>query len=201
MQFQELVAATRSVRRFHEQRPVSLAALRELVDLARQTASAANAQPLQYILCADAALNEQIFSRLVWAAALKDWPGPASGERPAAYIVVCVDAQTKEANARVDAGIACQTILLGARARGLGGCMLGAVDRQRLRGDLDIPENMNILYVLALGEPKEQVVLEPLPKDGSVKYWRDAQGVHHVPKRALAEVILASHGRETLEDE
>ncbi|MGE4293262.1 MAG: nitroreductase family protein [Desulfovibrio sp.] len=200
MKLSELVLATRTVRRFQEGRAVSPVLLRELVDLARQTASAGNFQPLRYILSSDAATNERIFSRLVWAAYLKDWTGPQPGERPAAYVVVCADRE-RASYAQVDAGIASQTMLLAARAEGLGGCMLGAVDRDGLRAELDIPESVDILYVLALGEPAEEVVLEPLSGDGSVQYWRDAQGVHHVPKRGLDELILAAYDRETVEKE
>lgn len=198
MNLQELVLATRSVRRFRENRSLSPAALRGLADLARRTASAGNFQPLRYVLSVDAPTNARIFTRLVWAAYLKDWPGPKPGERPAGYIVVCADRE-KASHAQVDAGIACQTMLLAARAEGIGGCMLGALDREGLRTDLDIPETVDILYVLALGEPAEEVVLESLPQDGSVQYWRDAQEVHHVPKRGLDEVVLAEYGPEKVE--
>lgn len=200
MNFAKLVAATRSVRRFHEDREVGLEALRTLTDLARQTGSAGNLQPLRYVLSNDPATNERIFSRLVWAAYLKDWKGPKPGERPAGYVVVCAEAGAKDANARVDAGIACQTMLLAAREKGLGGCMLGSVDRAGLRSDLDIPESVNILYVLAFGEPLEQVVLEPLGEDGGVKYWRDEKNVHHVPKRGLEQVILSTFERGKTEE-
>lgn len=200
MKLRELVLATRTVRRFRQDRRLDGAFLRGLADLARQTASAGNFQPLRYILSADAAINERIFAQLAWAAYLKDWKGPEPGERPAGYVIVCADRE-KTAYAQMDAGIACQTMLLAARAEGVGGCLLGAVNRDRLRADLDIPESVDILYVLALGEPAEEVTLEPLPGDGGVKYWRDAQGVHHVPKRGLDEVLLATYGLETPEEE
>ena len=77
-----------------------------------------------------------------------------------------------------DQGISAQNILLGAREKGLGGCILAAIDRDGLRKDLGVPEQYEILFVLALGKPKEKVVLEVLEPDGDVRYWRDAEGVH-----------------------
>jgi nitroreductase len=189
----ELVIRTRSYRRFHEDRPVSLETFRELVDLGRLAASARNAQPLRYILCADRELNAAIFSTLAWAGYLTDWPGPAEGERPAGYIVVLSEEQ-KNVWVGVDEGLALQNILLGATERGLGGCIIGSVNRDALRRILDIPSRHEILTVLALGVPKETVVIEEVGPDGDIRYWRDAESVHHVPKRALQDIIVATHG-------
>ncbi len=89
-----------------------------------------------------------------------------------------------------DHGIAAQTIMLGAAEQGLGGCIIGSVNRAELAAALHIPPQFEILLVLALGKPKEVVQVEPIGPDGSVKYWRDEQQVHHVPKRALEDIIL-----------
>ena len=189
MSFRDLVLRNRSYRRFHQDRPVDLETLRELVDLARLTPSASNRQPLRYILSADPQTNATVFARLAWAGYLRDWPGPEEGERPTAYIIVLLDTEVSK-NAGCDHGIAAQTILLGAAERGLGGCMIGSVQREGLRADLGISERYEILLGLALGVPKEEVVLEALGPDGDVKYYRDAARVHHVPKRALDDLIL-----------
>ena len=185
----ELVKGNRSYRRFHQEEPVSLETLKGLVNLARLSASAANLQPLKYLLSGAPANNAAIFSCLAWAAYLKDWPGPAEGERPAAYIVILGDTEISK-NFGCDHGIAAQSILLGARAQGLGGCMIGSIQRDRLRELFKIPGTLDILLVIALGRPKETVVLEDVAPGGSIKYWRDEQGVHHVPKRRLEDVII-----------
>lgn len=185
----DLVAATRSVRRFHQSTTVDLDTLRALVDLARLSASAANLQPLKYILSCDPERNAKIFPLLAWAGYLKDWPGPIEGERPAAYVVILGDKRLRQ-SFDCDHGIAAQSLLLGARERGLGGCIIASIQRRELRETLAIPEHFEILLVLALGRPKEKVVLEPVGADGDIKYWRDADGVHHVPKRALDEIIV-----------
>jgi nitroreductase len=185
----ELVVKNRSRRRFFEEVPVDRNTLKELVDLARCSASGANRQPLKYLLSCDPGKNAKIFPNLFWAAALKQWPGPAEGERPSAYIIILGDKEISPTFG-VDHGIAAQSILLGAVEKGLGGCMLGAINMDGLRQDLQIPERYVILLVVALGKPKEEVVLETVGKDGQTNYWRDSQGVHHVPKRSLDEIII-----------
>ena len=188
----ELVKENRSCRRFYEDHAVKPETLKEFVNLARMSASVANLQPLKYILSCDPSKNADIFSCLAWAGYLKDWPGPAAGERPAAYIVVLGDTSISE-SAGCDHGIAAQTILLGAREKGLGGCMLGSIDRDALRASLNIPAQLKILLVIAIGKPREQVVLETVGEDNSIRYWRDNDGVHHVPKRKLEDIIVAEH--------
>ena len=185
----DLVVRNRSYRRFDESHAVSRVALIELLDTARFTASAANRQPLRYILSADPETNAKIFPCLAWAAYLKDWDGPAPGERPTAYLVILIDESVSK-DWWCDDGIAAQTILLGAVERGLGGCMFGAIQKEKLRAALQIPEHLKIRLVIALGKPVETVVLEDLPPGGDVRYWRDERGVHHVPKRRLEELIL-----------
>jgi nitroreductase len=185
----DLVLKNRSRRRFHENAAIEMETLRELVDLARCSASGANRQPLKYILSCDPARNEKIFPNLFWAAALKDWPGPAEGERPSAYIIILLDKEISE-SAGVDQGIAAQSMLLGAVEKGLGGCMMGAINRDGLREVLQIPEKYDILLTVALGKPDEEVVLETVGPDNDTNYWHDEAGVHHVPKRNLDEIII-----------
>ena len=189
----DLIKKNRSCRRFDETHAVTLQTLKELIDLGRLSASGANLQPLKYVLCCDPAKNAEIFSCLGWAAYLKDWPGPAPGERPAAYIVILTDTEISR-DAGCDHGIAAQSILLGARDRELAGCMLGSIQRDKLKKVLDIADRFQILLVVAIGKPVETAVIETVRADGSVYYWRDAAGVHHVPKRSLDDIIVAQHG-------
>ena len=193
MVLRDLVLSNRSYRRFHQDVAIDLETLRALVDLARLSASGSNLQPLKFILSADPETNARIFPHTRWAGYLKDWAGPSQGERPAAYILILGDTEIRRA-VGCDHGIAAQSIMLGATERGLGGCMLGALDRKGLREDLDIPERYDILLALALGRPKETVVLDETGPDGDIRYYRDGQGVHHVPKRPLEELILREAG-------
>ncbi|MFH1381395.1 MAG: nitroreductase family protein [Chloroflexota bacterium] len=185
----DLVLKNRSYRRFDEKSVVKTATLRELVDLARLSASGANRQPLKYILSADPRKNALIFPCLMWATYIKGWGGPAEGERPSAYILVLGDTEIAQSFG-CDHGIAAQSIMLGAVEKGLGGCMIASIKKDVLRSALNIPPKYEILLVLALGKPVEKVMIDPLGKDGDIKYYRDAEGVHHVPKRSLDDMIV-----------
>ena len=187
----ELVRGNRSYRRFDASVKVTADTLKTLVDLARNAASAANLQPLKYMLSAREGTNRDIFSCLAWAAYLTKWKGPEPSERPTGYIVVMGDKSITE-NFRCDHGIAAQTILLGAREKGLGGCIFAAINHKKLRQYLDIPDHLDILLVIAIGKPVETVQLEEVGADGSIRYWRDENGVHHVPKRSLSDIIVGT---------
>lgn len=190
MNIEELVVRNRSYRRFNEARALTRDELLALVNLARRAASGGNLQPLKYIVSCDPPANGRIFACLKWANALKDWDGPAEGERPGGYIVLLLD-KAIASNAGCDHGIAGQTILLGAVERGLGGCMMGAIDRPALFETLGLNrERYDILLVIALGEPAETCVLEEMKPGGTVAYYRDDESVHHVPKRSLEEICL-----------
>lgn len=190
----DLIKKNRSYRRFYQDVPIGPETLRDIVDLARLSASAANLQPLKYILSSDPEKNSLIFPCLGWAAYLKDWDGPPEGERPSAYIIVLCDTNICKDLRWPDHGIACQSILLGAVDLGYGGCMIGSVNHQRLRDVLDIPKSYEILLAIALGKPMEDVVIDEVGPQGDIKYRRDSKGVHHVPKRSLDEIIVDQFG-------
>ncbi len=185
----ELILKNRSYRRFQQDRRVEDEVLRELVDLARLSPTGHNRQALRYLLSNQQDMNERIYSCLGWAGYLKDWGGPPPGERPAAYIVMLIDGSVGTALTQ-DQGFAGQSILLGAVEKGLGGCFFVNIKKQRLAEILELEEKYEIVAVIALGYPKEKVVLEPMELYGDVKYWRDEEQVHHVPKLALADIII-----------
>ncbi len=185
----DLILKNRSYRRFYEDFLVEKKTLKELVDLARLSASAANLQPLKYILSCEPRKNALVFSHLKWAGYLKDWPGPREDERPSAYIIILGDTGISK-SFDCDHGIAAMGILLAATEKGLGGCMIGSIDREGLRKTLQIRSSYEILLVLALGKPKERVVIETSRDNSDIKYWRDKDRKHHVPKRKLDDIII-----------
>lgn len=187
MNFKDLVRTTRSYRRFYEEVPVSREDLVELVSLARVTASAANNQPLRYKLAVGPEDCAKVFATLSWAGALKDWDGPEAGERPTGYIVLL---SKKDINSAWDEGIVAQTILLGAVDKGFGGCMFASVNRDVLAKSLSVPEEYAIKLVIALGKPKEHVVIDDVHIGDSLKYYREPDQTHHVPKLVLDDLIL-----------
>jgi nitroreductase len=188
MTMRELVTKCRSYRRFQESRPIGREVLTELVGTVRLMPSAYNLQPCRYILSCETEKNGLIFPCLSWAGNLKDWPGPAEGERPAAYIVIVADTELAK-TVPWDHSIASVIIALAAAEKGVAACIIDSINRERLRTALQIPERYAILLVVALGYAAEKIVIDEM-KGGGYKYWRDAQGAHHVPKRSLGELIL-----------
>jgi nitroreductase len=79
---------------------------------------------------------------------------------------------------------------LAAASSRLGACILMKFDRNMIREALGAPAGFLPLLLVALGEPAEEVVLETVGEDGSVEYWRDGEGVHHVPKRSIGDLIV-----------
>ena len=185
----DLVLKNRSYRRFYQNETIELSVIKELINLARLSASAANLQPLKYIISNEPVENESIFKTLGWAGYLKDWKGPSEGEKPSAYIIILNDSSINK-NPSLDTGISAQSILLGAVEKGLGGCMIGNINKIELKSVLNIDEKFEINLVIAIGKPKEKVVIDKMGLITDVKYWRDEDEIHHVPKRSLDEIIL-----------
>lgn len=155
------------------------------VDAARVSPSGGNLQPLRYVIVNDPKLLKQVFSTLSWAVYLPDYY-PTEEEMPRAYIVILLD---KNGRTPIhDASIAAMSISVVAYDAGLGSCILGSVDREKLREILKVPEGLAVALVVALGYPAENPVVEPV-NGGDIKYWLDENGVLHVPKRDLKDII------------
>lgn len=184
----DLILKNRSYRRFDQSVPFPPELLREMVEAARMSGSAKNTQPLRYMLFNEPEDCARIFPTTAWAGYLKDWPGPGEGERPTAYVVQLGDLELSD-DWWCDDGIAAQSMMLTAVEQGFGGCIIGSVQRLKLRELLHIPDRYKIIQVLALGKPAEEVVIDPIT-GGDYKYWRDKKGVHHVPKREIDELII-----------
>lgn len=188
----DLIIKNRSYRRFCENENIDNSLLIELVDLARLSASGGNKQPLKYIISTDKNMNQKIFSCLAWATYLSDWNGPEAGERPNSYIIILGD-KGVSSTFGCDHGIAAQSILLGAVEKGYGGCIIGSIQKDNLKSVLDLPDIYEILLVIALGKPKESVVIEEIDSNGDIRYYRDENQIHHVPKRKLEDIIIRNY--------
>lgn len=184
----EMIVKNRSYRRFFQNHAIETSLLEDLIDLARLSPSAANLQRLRFKICNLEDENEKVFSCLGWAGYLKDWDGPEIGERPSAYIII-LSTEKEIGKVACDAGIACQSILLGAVEEELRGCIFASIKKDELQRLLEIPKKYSICYVVALGKPKENIKLDYVEND-DIRYWRDEHGTHHVPKRELKDIIL-----------
>jgi nitroreductase len=156
-------------------------------------ASAGNRQPTRFIIVNNKELNKVIFSSLGWLGYLSEDMGPVVGERPNAYIIITSDFTIKNTSIQFDAGIAAQTIVLGANSHGIGCCIIGAVNAGKISELLNIPPQFGGMAVIALGYPIEQVVIEESKDYSDVKYWRDENKVHHVPKLPLNQVLIGTY--------
>ncbi|MCB5250607.1 MAG: nitroreductase family protein [Candidatus Cloacimonadales bacterium] len=185
----DLVCNNRSIRRFDATHPVTKDELYSLVNLARLSPSAANRQPLKYVIAYEKEDLDKIFPCIGWAAYLQDWKGPEPKQRPTAYIVMITEMQIAP-HVNIDPGIAAQTIMLGATELGLGGCMIASINKNKIRRILKIPNYYEVLLTIALGKPDEKVIVDEIDKDGDIRYWRDDNDVHHVPKRKLEDIII-----------
>ena len=175
MDFLELVTGARTCRRFREAEGMPAGTLDWLIECARVTPCGGNAQALRFAVAESPEACAAVFPALKWAGMLTDWDGPEAGERPTGYVAILGEAGTRAKLNAIDAGIAAQTIQLAAYTRDFGCCIFLSFDPR---------------LVLALGFQKEVRRVETVGADGSVKYWRDARGVHHVPKRPLEDLLI-----------
>jgi nitroreductase len=191
---QQLVEKSRTIRRFFQYENISENDLIDMVNAARLSPSPRNQQALKFIIINSREMNDKLYPLLGWAGALRDWNGPDEGEKPAAYIVILGDHSIiengKPTYHEVSGGIAAQSIILCAGEMGIGACIIASVQRKNLRELISIDDHLEILLVIALGQPKEEVIIEEMPVNGSYSYWRDGEGVHHVPKRSIDEIII-----------
>jgi nitroreductase len=188
MNLKDIFKITRSYRRFHQDYEVAADILTDVVENVRYSASAANLQPLKFIIVNDKDTNAALFQHLRWAAYLKDWDGPEEGEQPSAYIVMLGDRGLSR-YVDWDCGIALQTILISLTEKGLGACAIASFNKDAVRDMFKVPDSLEIALVIATGKAKETVVINDV-KDGDVRYWRDEHNTHHVPKRKLDDMIF-----------
>ena len=181
----EKITNRRTIRKY-TRKDVPEKVLLNCVDAARLSPSSANRQPLKYVIVTDQGLLKEVFRMLSWAGYLPDYQ-PSEEEMPRAYIVILLDKNIRRDYGH-DAGIAAMSISMVAFDEGLGSCILGAVNREKLRKILNIPDGLDVVLVVALGYPAENPVVDKV-KDGDTKYWLDENRVLHVPKRDLENIV------------
>ncbi|MFQ6082675.1 MAG: nitroreductase family protein [Candidatus Aminicenantia bacterium] len=184
--FYDLIIARRSIRQF-KSKPVQQELLVKIVNAGRLAPSAANLQPLEYIIVFNSKLNKKIFDCLNWANYLGDEGKPKPGYEPAAYIIGLINLSIKEKGYEYDVGASFENMILTALEEGVGSCWIRSINRKKLSQILEIPSNYIIDSVLALGYPDEEPIVEEVKH--SIKYWKDQEDRLHVPKRRLIDII------------
>ena len=186
----DLLRADRSIRRFVQERRIDGETLERLVELTRYCASGRNAQPLRYRAVWTEDECAKVFPHLAWAGYYTDWAGPEEGDRPAAYLVQCLDTDVAK-GCLCDDGIQLQALTLGAAALGIGGCIIKSFNAKAVSEALGIDPRYQPLYVLALGHPAEEAVITEIGPDGDFRYHRDEADRQCVPKRPLSELLIS----------
>lgn len=186
MNVYEAALKRRSIRRFRKKR-VSFSILKRLINVARLAPSAANLQPCEFVVVNKKEIVDKLFPALRWAGYIRPKGDPTPGRQPAAYIVVLINRRKRPFQGEEDAACAVENILLVATDEGLGSCWIGAIDKVKIRNILKMPKYCEVKYVLALGYADEKSRIERLKN--SVKYWKDDEGMMHVPKRSTKEVL------------
>lgn len=189
MKVYDAILQRRSIRKF-TQEPIPQELLEKLVDAARMAAYPANMQPLKFAILKGTELCNRVFPCTKWAGYLPD-AAPKAGEEPTAYLAILGDKEIKNGtDFQVENGAAGMTILLAALEMGLGACWLGALDRTKLTEIMALPENLVVLDLVALGYPAQESCAEDRQGE-DIKYYMDASGKMHVPKRSLCEVLYS----------
>jgi nitroreductase len=183
MNLTTLIKKARSFRRFDEATPITETELRQFIDTVRLVPSAGNTQTLRYMIIPHEKCH-RLFPHLKWAGFLSDWDGPEKGERPTGYIILLAKGTPSH-----DVGIAGQTLQLLATEAGYGACMFGSIDREKVKQEFSIPNELSIQLIVAFGKPAETIVLENGTSD-ALQYWRDENSVHHVPKLQLEDILI-----------
>jgi nitroreductase len=182
----DLIRSRRTIRQFQPV-PVPRDVLEKLADAGRLAPSAANLQPLEFIVVDEEEGKKRIFSCLKWAAYIAPEGNPKPGHEPTAYIVVLVNTQVREKSYEYDIGAAVENIILAAWAEGIGSCWTISGDRTQIAHILSVPRTHRVDCVIALGYPDESPIAEDMKE--SVRYWKDASGRLHVPKRNLKDIL------------
>jgi nitroreductase len=182
MEVYKAILKRRTIRIFKNKK-ISKKTLEKLVNAARLAPSARNLQPLEYLVVNDPKLCDLIFENVYFGGEVEKLRKKEN--RPVAYILVLVNKKIRNSGFEHDVGLAVGNIVLAAFEKGIGCCILGAIEREKIKKIFRIPKNYYLDLVVALGYPAEKPVLE----EGEGKYWRDEKEVLHVPKRPLDKIL------------
>jgi nitroreductase len=193
MEVRDAVAKRRSIRIFKE-KPVDYAILERCVEAARLAPTAMNSQLCEYVIADDKQLLVEILDSVtLWGGVPKPVGGWAPEKKPVAYIVVLINLELEKErgcgrpNALLDIGLALENMVLVALEQGVGTCIMTGIDKKRIGEIINTPKKFEVAAMLALGYPDEKVVLETTFH--SVKRWVDEEGVRHIPKRKLKDIL------------
>jgi len=178
------ILETRRTIRQYRQKPIPHKDLKKMVNAARLAPSARNIQPLEYVVVDSAGPLKEMFGCMGFGGGIKSF----RGREPSAYVIVLINKYLSSKWQAYDCGMAVENMAIAAWGMGIGSCILGRINKERIRQLLSIPDKYDIDLVVALGYPAEKPVAEDM-KGQSVDYHRDANGTLHVPKRRMKDIL------------
>lgn len=188
MELMELLAGRRTYRRFL-QKEISRDIIDEILYAARLASSAANKQPLSYVVLRDAGNVEDVFQCTRWAGYLPPGDGqPKDGEKPVLFIAV-VENLSVSPDCDTDAGLAIGNMTLAAWNHGVGSCIIGACDKTKLSAMFGLTQEQKLHTVVAFGYPSHKSRITDAEEPGDIKYYLDENRDYVVPKRKREDVV------------
>lgn len=184
----ELLKTRRTYRRF-EQKEISQEIIDEILTAARYSSSGMNKQPLSYIVINEPQKVADVFEHTRWAGSLPPELGhPKEHERPVLFIAVITNTDLNP-NCDTDAGLAISNMTLAAWNRGVGSCIIGACNKEKLSDMFGLSDVQKLHSVVAFGYPSHTSTIVDLDKDASFKYYLDDNKDYVVPKRKLEDIV------------
>ena len=173
MDFLELVSSRQSVRAFDPDRVVEREKLDRIIEIARLAPSACNAQPWSFVLVDDPELKNKVAdatsSRVL---------GMNHFTKQAPVHLLLVEEKVnissgiggwvkKKDFAQMDLGIVAAHIVLAAQAEGLGTCIVGWFDEDKVKDLLNIPSSKRVWLSIVIGygtQPLRKKSRKPIEK-------------------------------------
>ena len=165
MEFFEALSTRRSIRKYRDT-PVEGEKLRAVLEALRQSPTWANMQCPRVVVVRDPVAKQGI-SELSYVESFfapkgyKSNPAQTALATAPVVLVLCADpAQSGTLRGQeyylADTGIAAQSLMLAARALGLGTVFVGVFQEEPLRDLLGIPESVRVVGLFPLGYPAEE---------------------------------------------
>ena len=147
MSLVDLILSRRSIRRY-ENKDISEEVLQQILETGRQAPSAANRQPIHFVIVKNHDILKNLCDNLI-TRFVKCAP---------VAVVGCADIKSLLTGkwAVVDVTIAMQNMVIAAWTLGVGSCWIGACSEEKVKDLLKIPDKWKVVALITIGYPAEQ---------------------------------------------
>ncbi len=187
MNAMELLTTRRTYRRF-AQKAVPQDVVNDIVEAVRLSSCGANRQAVRLVMVQSPAMVAKVQPLVRWAAYLPPEQGtPKADELPTLYAAVLQDTSIP-GDLATDTGIALANMTLAAWDKGVGSCIMGAINKPALTELLGIQAPQQLAFMVAFGYPTHKAHIVPMTGETCVKYYLDDARDYCVPKRSAEEI-------------